>query len=100
MEDFSIKDYGVFTEAISNIKDMTHSVTSDISDITNSINALDETAFLGPVKNSFLYGFSGINGEINGSINIFNGAEIGLLEHFYESYQGADKAVSNKVGNV
>ena len=100
MEEITVKDYGIFNEAIGNIKDMTSSIYSDMDSISNSINALDDTIFCGPVKNSFLDGYKGINGEIRGSINIFNGAEIGMLEHFYESYTSADSTVSGKVGSV
>lgn len=100
MDEITVKDYGIFNEAIGNIKEMTNSIYNDIDSISNTINSLDETVFSGPVKNSFLDGYKSIGGEIRGSINIFNGAEIGLLEHFYESYQSADQTVSNKVGSV
>lgn len=100
MEEITVKDYGIFNEAIGNIKEMTNSVYGDIDTIHSTISSLDETLFSGPVKNSFLEGYTGIGNEIRGSINIFNGAEIGMLEQFYESYTAADKTVSNKVGNV
>lgn len=100
MDNIDIKDYGIFNETICNIKDMTNSISNDIDSVHSTINVLDDTLFSGPIKNSFLNGYNIISKEISGSINIFNGTEIGKLEHFYESYTSADKAVSDKVGNV
>lgn len=100
MNEITVNDYGIFNEAIGNIKKMTDSIYNDIDIISNTINNLDDNYFNGPVKNSFLEGYRSIGGEIRGSINIFNGVETGMLKHFHESYQSADTIVSNKVGNV
>ena len=100
MENINVSDYGIFNDAINDIKSMTSSVSDDLDIITNSVNELDENTFFGPACENFINEYKGISNNINGSLNVFNDTEIVTLQQFSESYQDADKVSASKVGSV
>ena len=100
MEEYSVSDYGIFSDAISTTKgfnDKLNTIQSQANDCKTKLN--DESVFMGPICESCVKGFNGVDSSITSLVSNFNTIS-GYLADTGTAYVNGDTEAMKKVLNI
>ena len=105
MNEYSVSDYGIFSEAVSSINALNNRLDSNTKTLTEcKTNLCNGSIFMGPICDSCSDGFAQVDAKLSSVSSNFS-AISSFLTETSASYKSGDEAANNKIlsmenGNV